>query len=733
MKRLIVIAALLGVGGVAAAQRTPAVEPGLVQEFKGLAPARARAPEALQADYEKAAKYLLARMSDRNLSSRRRVEARADLERICLRAGRPGAGAERTVLCGVLAGLLGDAGASRGVLLKMLEYIGSGESADAVSKLLADDDPQTRERARRALEANPSPQAAEKLRRALFQALKPEEKIALINSLGQRQDAPSVDGLGRLLKDKDQDVALAAAAALGKIAGPAATQVLNDARLLAMHRLRDAVADALFACAERARASGDEQTALTIYRKTYENPLEPRLSRIAALRRVVAWKPARALPVLTAMLAGTDTSIVPTALELAREAPGRGATEAFAALLPRAKTPERVVALIDLLGARGDPAGREAVLAAMRGRQWPRDQRERVRLAVVRALGGVGTEADVPLLAGLAAQAIKGKELERASARRSLQQLRGEKVNATILASLGEGDTALRAELIRALGAREVTAAAPKLLEMSGETDALVRSAALGALGQLADDTALPALGKWLAETKEGREVYVAERAILSTCLRSRRKDAAAGAVIAAMKGASVRARCALMRICGRLGGTQAIAALARGVRDPDRNVQQEALRALTNSTDVRAGEELLKVAGTAAKPEDKLRALNGYIRLIRYANQPPEKKLWMFIQALDLATRPEEKKLALAGLGDIKVLAAMALAMEHLDDAEVRPTAEVVVYRVARHVYEKHPTRVRQAMERLLRLTASQETVKEARRILDLAKAAEKKATKKP
>ncbi|MGB2822134.1 MAG: HEAT repeat domain-containing protein, partial [Phycisphaerae bacterium] len=411
----ILLLSLIGPAAAQPARSTSVSEVALIQEFKGLAKPVARAPEALQGEYARAVKYLLARMADRNTSSRRRLEGQGDLEAICLRAGRPGAEAERAALCMALLPFLegGAAEASRETVVRMLEYVGRAESVEALGKLLDGADKKVREKARRALQNNPSPEAAERLRQALYRAAEPQWKVALINALGYRRDAASVEWLGKALKGKDEPTAMAAAAALGKIGGPKAIEALNDVRLLALPRLRAEITGALFACADRAAAGGDKETATTIYRKAYENPNEPKQNRIAALRSMVVVEPDRALPVILTLLSGTDEAIIPVAMDLAREIPGRAATKAFAAMVSTVVSPTKKVALIELLGARGDPAGREAVVDALKGRKWQKETREAVRLAVIKALGGVGNEEDVLMLAGLAAQTIKGKEEEQ--------------------------------------------------------------------------------------------------------------------------------------------------------------------------------------------------------------------------------------------------------------------------------------------------------------------------------
>ncbi len=731
----ILVLSLIGTAAARSARSTAGSQSALIQEFKGLTQPVPRTPQVLQGEYAKVVKYLLARMTDRNTSSRRRLEARADLERICLRAGRPGAELERAALCKAMLGFLkADAKTSPpGVILKMLEYIGGAESAEALGRLLVSTDRKLREKARRALQNNPSPEALEKLRGALYRAVDPQWKVALINSLGHRRDAASIKWLGKALKDKNEAVTIAAAAALGKIGGAGAIQALNDVRLLALPPLRAEIADALFVCADRAAAGGDRLTATAIYRRAYENPNEPAQNRIAALRSMVAVEPDKALPVLLRLLSGTDETILPAAMELAREVPGRAATKAFAALLPAAASVEKKVALIELLGARGDAAGREAVLDALKGRKWRRETREAVRLAVIKALGGVGNKDDVLMLAGLAAQTVKGKEEEQKWARFSLRQLRGEEVNEVLLGALGEGDVGVRREAIRALGARGATEAVPDLLGTAGESDATLRRAALEALGQLADEKSLGALVKWMVDAKESYETLAAERAIINVCARCRDKTAAGKVLAGAVGRASARTRRSLMRICGRLGGAEALDVLAAGVQDDDENVREAAVAALSYSRDLRAGDRLLKLAKTAAKPEHRTLALQGYIRSMRYREQAPEKKLWLYLQVLDLAQRPEEKKAALDGLGDIKTLGAMKFALEQIYSPEVKESAAYAACRVARHIYETNPQDVRQAMQTVLQVTEKEDTAKEAKRILGLAEAAAKKPPAKP
>ena len=83
--------------------------------------------------------------------------------------------------------------------------------------------------------------------------------------------------------------------------------------------------------------------------------------------------------------------------QIREEVPGEAATKRFAELVPTLG-PEGQAALLEALGDRADPAARPVVLDMLEGEQ------ESVRAAALRALGPLGTVADVPVLAGKAAE-----------------------------------------------------------------------------------------------------------------------------------------------------------------------------------------------------------------------------------------------------------------------------------------------------------------------------------------
>jgi hypothetical protein len=158
------------------------------------------------------------------------------------------------------------------------------------------------------------------------------------------------------------------------------------------------------------------------------------------------------------------------------------------------------------------------------------------------------------------------------------------------------------------------------------------------------------------------------------------------------------------------------------GVADPNEIVQEAALKALAHSPEPGAADVLLKVARTAQRKDQKALALSGYIRLAQYLSLPADKKIWAYIQIMDLAQDPAQRKLAVKCLGDIHSAGALTLALENLDNPELAAAAVAAACRIAAHIYEANPEEVVAAMRRMTGTTGSSETLKEARRIQALA-----------
>jgi len=161
-----------------------------------------------------------------------------------------------------------------------LGLIGSAESVPALAEFLADRD--LAQAVQSALESMPCPETARAIRDRLPK-LGGLEKVGAINCLAVRRDAQSVSVLATLLADPDNQVRLAALAALGNIGTTEAAQALQTFQPNAAASINLAVADALLACAERLLSAGRKAESQAIYKSLADSP-QPKHIRLAANR-----------------------------------------------------------------------------------------------------------------------------------------------------------------------------------------------------------------------------------------------------------------------------------------------------------------------------------------------------------------------------------------------------------------------------------------------------------------
>jgi HEAT repeat protein len=144
-----------------------------------------------------------------------------------------------------------------------LRLIGSSAAVPVLARLLTD--PALGDVARGTLEALPAMEVSGALRRALPKMDGPG-KIGVVHALGRQQDPENVPVLARLMNDPDLAVAAAAAAALGTLGTPRATEVLQRFLVNPPTGLRLAIAHATLDCAAALSQTGHRSEAMALYR-----------------------------------------------------------------------------------------------------------------------------------------------------------------------------------------------------------------------------------------------------------------------------------------------------------------------------------------------------------------------------------------------------------------------------------------------------------------------------------
>jgi len=599
---------------------------------------------------------------------------------------------------------------------RRLKVAGTVKAVPALAACLTDKE--LAHSARYALETMPYPEAAAALRDAVPKATG-LAKAGIIDSIGDRRDKEAVPLLGPLAADADPQVASSAAVALGKIGGPEAIAALKAARPKAPEAVKPAIADGLLLCADHLLRGGDKPGAAALFKEVWAwCPIEDRLKaelrtdehiRTAAMLGVIlaADDP---LPLLASGLAGSNRAGQLAALDALHELKGEAVTKAAADQIAKAE-PKVQVALIEVLGQRGDAAAAPAIIEATKSAE------PAVRVAALHALSFLGDPASVPVLLEAAA---KGEGAVQETAREALARITGKGVREALAAQLSKPDPAIRAELVRAIGVRRDAAAVPALLKLAKGDDAAARTAALRSLATLADETAIGDLVA-LMRTAGDEDAAAIEKALAAICSRSKRPDACAAPILAAMKTAPVPARAALLRALGRLNAPEALNALRAALGDKEAAVRDAAIRALAENAGLEAAPDLLRLATEAAEPAQRVLALRGYWRVVALAaERSAEERVRMCEAGLAACQRPEEKRLGLTELAAVPHPAALKLAEALCADAAVRAEAEAAAVRIAVALLGAQPAEAKAALQRLAAGASNPTARAEARKALD-------------
>ena len=600
--------------------------------------------------------------------------------------------------------------AEKALACKQLAICGTKDAVPALAALLSE--PHLASWARIALEVIPGSAADAALRRALGK-LQGQLLIGVINSIGVRRDSKAVGNLVKCLKDKDPEVASAAAAALGRIGGAKAAKALNQFLATAPGAIRPAVAEGCLLCAERFLAQGKPAEAVKLYDAVRAANV-PRQQELEAIRGAILARQSAGLPLLLEQLRSPDKALFGIGLRTARELPGSAVTEALAAELRRCE-PDRQPYLLLALADRSDAAVMPAVLeAAGSGSQ-------KLRLTAIGVLDRQGTLSSVPVL--LKAAADSDAEVAQA-ALGALTRLPGNGVDADFLARLPAATGKNRQVLITLAGQRHIDRALPAILADLKDPDAGVRSAAIQTMGILGNDAHAAHMVGLLQEAPTAKERGDFEMALLSIIGRTGARSVPALLPLGHNTDAAMRI--IALRLLASAGGPDALAGVEAAVQDKDETVQDEAVRTLATwpnnwPEDNSVAQPLLTLARSGAKTSHQVLAVRGYLQCLQGDKQlKGDEKLDKINEVWPLIQRPEEKRQAIAAIGTVPNARALEMLATFAAEPDLVEDACSAIVRLAESSAPDVPKEQRhKALQTVVEKTANDTTKQQALKLL--------------
>lgn len=394
-------------------------------------------------------------------------------------------------------------------------------------------------------------------------------------------------------------------------------------------------------------------------------------------------------------------------LEQIREGlPGAGATKKFAALLPKL-APDAQAGLVEALGDRGDVAARPAVTELLGS------ENAAVRAAALKALGALGDSSNVVMLVE---KVNAPSEAEQQAARQSLTRLKGEKVNAAIVAALKKAEPLIQAALLDVLARRNAEETTPTVLEYAKASEAPVRLAALAALRDLADEADMAVLVSILKALDNDTDRRTAELTLLAVCRRG--PEASTDAMLAGLADSPPPARMILLRGLARAGGAKALAAVVSRVGDDDEAVGDEAVRTLAGWQDSAAAPFLMDIAKADGSLRRHVVAIRGLVRLASAQGDRPA-DLNLLSDIKKVAKRPSEKRLVLGPLSRVTTMPSLELVVSALDDAALAEEASLAAVTIAEGLPAEAKKGSRAAMDKVLEQTKDEQIRERVQKVL--------------
>jgi len=565
---------------------------------------------------------------------------------------------------------------------RQLRRIGTGRSVPALSRLLKDED--SSDAARYALEAIPGDSAE----RALLDALagsKGKTRVGIICSLGARRSTGAVPALARLAAGSDPEAAAAAVDALGRIPSPGAGEALRGALESESDSLRISAAAALMGVAERARAAAGREEARSVFQAVFDAATIPSL-RAAAFRGLVSVSGASARDLLLRTIRGEERLLREAAIPLIPEVFSPRDLASLTPVLEACPVGLQVMGLKVLSRYDGGEA-RDAAAGFLRSPE------EEVRIAALKAMGRLGGGEDV---AGLVRYILHSRGDEQAAARDALHSVgsRGEaglkEVEEALLAELDNDPVpAEKVELIRAVGARLMTAGRPALFRGLGSEHSPVRLEAARSLRLLVEDGDGPRLlDRLLEEKEETIRMELVDAAAAAARRHSRAEDRAAAVESRLAETRDAEDRAILLRVLGRIGDDSTLPLIIGGIESEDPVVQDAAVRALAEWPTVAARKEQFRIARETGSLTHHVLCIRGFLDTVsRMEYGSAEEGARPLIEALGICRRAEERITVLGLLPRFPCAESLAAAESSLEDPELAAEARKAVESIKKRI----------------------------------------------
>lgn len=547
-----------------------------------------------------------------------------------------------------------------------LSFISKGEAVGVLSQMLTKED--TSDMARIALERIAGSMVDGLLVNSLGRT-KGHVKIGIVNSLGVRKSSCAVNAIAPLALSSDKLLAGASIEALSRIATADAADALEAALKKNNSSQKAVIEDALLSCGDALAANGDNDEALSVYKKL-NGDTETNAIKVASFMGMIKTSGSKSADLIVSAIKSDDSAVRSQAISMIGVIDSkRGLKKVFRTIGNLA--PKDQAQLLLNAGEIDSSVTVDAIF------EYVKSSDEQVRIAAISSMKSIGKVDAVKVLSEIASTT---KSTEQNAARASLYGLTGSGVDYEVLKLIGRSkDTKVLTELVMAVGQRGI----------DGSTDVLVKQAK-------ASDTNLSRQSyRSLAVVAEGKDLSKAIALLVNLENESVRGDAEKTVtVIATSNKASVRpilsaieatndakVKTSLMSVLGKTASPEALGALLKALGDSDDDVKTAAIRGLSQWADGSVAIDLMEASKSSRNKIHKVLAFRGFVRAIPLkSSRTVDHNVALFKQAISLASDTAEKRLVLSSLSNMPNTQTLELALSCVGDAALKSEVSTTV-----------------------------------------------------
>jgi hypothetical protein len=141
----------------------------------------------------------------------------------------------------------------------------------------------------------------------------------------------------------------------------------------------------------------------------------------------------------------------------------------------------------------------------------------------------------------------------------------------------------------------------------------------------------------------------------------------------------------------------------ARGALGETGEVRKAAVRALADWPDANPLPDLRQVAKAENDTTVRILALRGVIKMINKSNLKTPERVEAFREAMELSTRPDEKRQVLGEIGKVGHEDALKIVEPFLDNPDLRREAVQAYEQIAESLTGRQPALAKAALQKVL------------------------------